>query len=44
MAGHVERMGDEKWAKRSDAQKVECKRMRGRPRVRREDCVKRDLG
>ena len=43
-AGHVERMGDEKLAKRADAQKVECKRMRGRPRMRREVCVKTDLG
>ena len=40
-AGQVDRMGDEKLAKRADAQKVEGKGRRGRPR--REDCVKRDL-
>ena len=33
-AGHVERMGDEKLAKRADAQKVEETRRRGRPRMR----------
>ena len=33
-AGHVERMGDEKLAKRSDTQKVEGKRRRVRPRMR----------
>ena len=42
-AGHVGRMGDEKLATRADAQKVEGKRRRGRPRMRWEDCVKRDL-
>ena len=30
--GHVERMGDDKLAKRSDFKKVEGKRKRGRPR------------
>ena len=42
-AGHIERMGDEKLAKRSDTQKMEGKGRRGRPRMRWEDCVKRDL-
>ena len=42
-AGHVERMGDETLAKRSDVQRVEEKRRRGRQRMRWEDCVKRDL-
>ena len=32
-AGHVGRMGDEKLATRADAQKVEGKRRRGRPRM-----------
>ena len=32
-AGHVERMGDEKLAKRADAQKVEAKRRQGRPKL-----------
>ena len=32
--GHVERMGEEKLAKRADAQKVEGKGRRGRPRMR----------
>ena len=40
---HVERMGDETWTKRSDAQRMEGKRKRGRPRMQGEDCVKRDL-
>ena len=40
---HVERMGDEKLAKKADAQKVEGKRRRRRPRMRWEDCVKRGL-
>ena len=34
LAGHVERMGDEKLAKRADAQKVEGKWRRGRPKLR----------
>ena len=42
-AGFVDRMGDENLAKRADAQKVEEKRRRQRPRMRWEDCVKRDL-
>ena len=39
----MERMGDEKLAKKSDTQKVKRKRRHGRPRIRWEDCVKRDL-
>ena len=42
-AGHVERMGDETLAKRSDAQKVEGKRRRGRSIMHWEDSDKRDL-
>ena len=42
-AVHVKRVVDEKPTKRSDAQKVEGKWRRGRPRMRWEDCVKRDL-
>ena len=34
MAGHVKKMGDEKLAKRTDAQKVEVKWRRGRPKLR----------
>ena len=41
--GYVERKGDEKLANRSNAQKEEGKRRRGRLRMRWEDCVKRDL-
>ena len=33
-AGHVEKMGDEKLAKRTDAQKVEGMWRRGRPNLR----------
>ena len=33
-AGHVEKMGDEKLAKRADALKVERKWRRGRPKLR----------
>ena len=42
-AGHLERKVDEKLAKRSDVQKVEGKRRRGRPKMRWADWVKRDL-
>ena len=40
-AGHVERMEGVRLMKRVDALRVECRR--GRPRLRWEDCVKRDL-
>ena len=33
-AGHVEKMADEKLAKRADAQKVEREWRRGRPKLR----------
>ena len=42
-ACHVERMGDTKLPKRLDGQKVDGNRRRGRPRMRWEDCVKRDM-
>ena len=42
-AGHGERMGDENWQKRADAQKVDGKGTRGRPRSRSVDCIKTDL-
>ena len=41
-AGHVERMEGVRLTKRADALGVEDRR-RGRPRLRWEDCVKRDL-
>ena len=43
LTGHLERMGDRKMVKRANAQKVEGKGRRGRPRMRWEDCVKREL-
>ena len=42
-AGHMERMVGERLTKRADALGVEARRRRGRPRLRWEDCVKRDL-
>ena len=42
-AGHIVRKGFEKLAKTSDAQNVEGKRQQGRPKIRCENCVKRDL-
>ena len=39
----VKKMADEELAQISDAFKVEEKRRRGRPRLRRVDCIKRDL-
>ena len=41
--GHVERMGDEKQATKANTQKVERKTSRRRPKLRWEDCTKRDL-
>ena len=35
LAGHVENIADEKLAKRADAQKVEGKWRRGRPKLQR---------
>ena len=42
-AGHVEGMEGVQLTKRADALGVEGRRRRGRPRLRWEDCVKRDL-
>ena len=42
-AEHVERMEGVRLTKRADALGVEGRRRRGRPRLRWEDCVKRDL-
>ena len=41
-AGHVERMADDRLPKRA-AELREQGRRRGRPRLRWEDCVKRDV-
>ena len=42
-AGHMVRMKDEKLPKRSETMKHDGCRKRGRPQLRWEDCVKRDL-
>ena len=42
-AGHFVRMKDERLPKRSATKKQEGCRKRGRPQLRWEDCVKRDL-
>ena len=42
-AGHVERMEGVRLMMRGDALRAEGRRRRGRPRLRWEDCVKRDL-
>ena len=41
-AGHVERMGDGSLPKRAAELREQGRRRRGRPRLRWEDCVKRD--
>ena len=41
--GHAERLGDDKLTQRADAQKMKGKRRPGWPRLRWEDCVKRDV-
>ena len=41
--GRVERMEGEQLTKKADAFRVDGRRRRGRPRLRWEDCVKRDL-
>ena len=41
-AGQMVRMKDERLPKRSETKKQEGCRKRGRPQLRREDCVKRD--
>ena len=42
-AGHVERMADERLPKRAVELREQGRRRRGRPRLRWEDCVKRDV-
>ena len=42
-AGHVERMADERLPKRAAELREQGRRRRGRPRLRWEDCVKRDV-
>ena len=42
-AGHVERMADDKLPKRAAELRDQGRGRRGRPRLRREDCVKRDV-
>ena len=42
-AGHVERMADDKLPKRAAELRKQGRRTRGRPRLRWEDCVKRDV-
>ena len=43
-AGHVERMADDRLPKRAAELREEGRKRRGRPRLRWEDCVKRDVG
>ena len=42
-AGHVEMMADVRLPKRAAELREEGRRRRGRPRLRWEDCVKRDV-
>ena len=42
-AGHVERMADDRLPKRAVELREQGRRRRGRPRLRWEDCVKRDV-
>ena len=42
-AGHLEIMEGERLTKRGDALRVDSRRRKGRPRLRWDDCVKRDL-
>ena len=41
--GNVERMAEDRLTKTADAYGEEGRRRRGRPRLRWEDCVKRDV-
>ena len=41
--GHVERMADDRLPKRAAELRDQGSRRRGRPRLRWEDCVKRDM-
>ena len=43
VAGHVERMTDDRLPKRAAELHEQGRRRRGRPRLRWEDCVKRDV-
>ena len=43
-AGHVERMADDRLPTRAAELREEGRKRRGRPRLRWEDCVKRDVG
>ena len=42
-AGHVDRMADDRLSKRAAELREQGRRRRGRPRLRWEDCVKRDV-
>ena len=42
-AGHMVRMNADKLPKRAETKRQEGSRKRGRPQLRWEDCVKRDL-
>ena len=42
-AGHIERMADDRLLKRAAELREQGTRIRGRPRLRGEDCVKRDV-
>ena len=42
-AGHVERMADDRQPKRAAELREQGRRRRGSPRLRWEDCVKRDV-
>ena len=42
-AGHVERMADDRLPKRVAELREQGRRRRGRPRLRWEECVKRDV-
>ena len=43
LAGHVERMADDRLPKRAAELREQGRRRRGRPRLRLEDCVERDV-
>ena len=42
-AGHIERIADDRLPKRAAELREQGRRRRGRPRLRWEDCVKRDV-
>ena len=43
MAGHVKRMADDRLPKRAAELREQCRMRRGRPMLRWEDCVKREV-